>query len=87
MLPADNTISGLIEFEPYETRLALRASAGNDETVHATLLSLAQDLLFGLENDASEWTSESVHFADVERLAEDLLLIYRRVEWRRDCSA
>jgi hypothetical protein len=83
MLPADDTISGLIEFEPYEARLALRSSAGNDETVHATLLSLAQDLLFNLENEPSEWTSESIACADVERLSEDLLLVYRRIERRR----
>jgi hypothetical protein len=83
MQSAEHSICGLIEFEPEEARLALRTRHGSDETLHATLLSLAQEL-FGdtSEPDSSEWVSETILTADVESLEQDLLLIYRRIERR-----
>jgi hypothetical protein len=82
MLPAEISICGLIEFEPQEARLALRGCEGNDETLHATLLSLAQGLLDAAagENDPAGWYSESVVFANYEQLAHDLHLIHQRIE-------
>ncbi len=83
MYPSEDSICGLIEFAPSEARLAMRTRYGSDETVQATLASLAQDILHdGAENDDDDWASETEVFADVESLEHDLLLIYRRIQRR-----
>lgn len=83
---ADNAICGLIEFQPAEARQVLRARVGSDDTLHDTLLSLAQDLLDSAPVEDDGWVSESVIYADVESLSAQLLLIYGRLERRRRAS-
>ena len=84
MYPAADSITGLIEFDPSEARLALQTRCGSDETLQATLVSLAQDLLEDADEAGSldaEW-SESQIDGDLESLERELLLIYLRVKSR-----
>ncbi|WP_254509758.1 hypothetical protein [Anatilimnocola floriformis] len=84
MYPGEDTISGLIEFDAKEARIVLQSRCASDDSLHATLISLAQDRMheIALEgNGELDWDSTEV-IADFNSLEEELLLIYRRVKSR-----
>ncbi|WP_425614347.1 hypothetical protein NA78x_004214 [Anatilimnocola sp. NA78] len=83
MVHAADTISGLIEFEPTEARAALCSRCGNDDSLSATLISLAQELLSDVGDDPNcGWMSETEIYANTDSLERELLVIYQRVQRR-----
>lgn len=84
MAPAEDTICGLIEFDPSEARIVWQSRCASDDTLQATLASLAQDRMHEIGvNDASdvEW-DEAKLLADFATLEHELLLTYRRLKSR-----
>ena len=94
MYPAEDTISGLIEFDAQEARIVLQSRCASDDSLQATLISLAQDRMHEIgmheiENAAGDdidWgeldCEQAEMFADFNTLEAELLLIYRRVKSR-----
>ena len=88
MYPADDTTCGLIEFDDCEARLVLQSRCASDDSLQATLISLAQDRMHEIATDGSEleWTEldwgRAEVTADFAALEQELLLIYRRVKSR-----
>jgi len=83
MVHTADTISGLIEFEPTEARVNLCSRCGNDDSLTATLVSLAQELLADVgDNPNCGWMSETEIYAKTDSLERDLLVIYQRVQRR-----
>ena len=58
MVPAEDTICGLIEFDPSEARIVWQSRCAGDDTLQATLASLAQDRMHEIgdaDEDDVEW--------------------------------
>lgn len=84
MVPTEDTICGLIEFDPSEARIVWQSRCAGDETLQATLVSLAQDRMHEIaESDANEveW-DEAELLADFAALEHELQLVYRRLKSR-----
>lgn len=83
MVPAEDTICGLIEFDPSEARIVWQSRCAGDDTLQATLASLAQDRMheIGAEDTDVEW-DEAELLADFAALEHELLLVYRRLKSR-----
>lgn len=84
MFPAEEAICGMIEFDAGEARIVLQSRCASDDTLQATLISLAQDRMDEIvlaDPDEIEWDSAEV-VADFDALDAELLLIYHRVKSR-----
>ena len=89
MYPAEQAICGLIEFDAGEARIVLQSRCASDETLQATLISLAQDRMDEIavaDPDEIEWPDsdwdQAEVLADFAALEKELLLIYHRVKSR-----
>lgn len=78
MYSVEDTITGLIEFDAVACRQTMLVRCATDESLQATLVSLALDQLQDNESEGDDW-DESQLMADVEALEQELLLVYRRV--------
>lgn len=84
MVPAEDTICGLIEFDSGEARLVWQSRCASDDTLQATLISLAQDRMHEINSgkvEAVDW-DEAELSADFAALEHELLLVYRRLKSR-----
>lgn len=93
MYPAAETISGLIAFDSREARIVMQSRCASDDTLQATLASLAQDRMHEIEDaetvysqqrnfaEGGEWAATELT-ADFEALEHELLLVYLRLKSR-----
>jgi hypothetical protein len=84
MVPTEDTICGLIEFDPSEARIVWQSRCAGDDTLQATLVSLAQDRMHEIaasDDGDVEW-DEAELLADFAVLEQELLLVYRRLKSR-----
>lgn len=91
MYPAAETISGLIAFDSSEARIVMQSRCASDDTLQATLASLAQDRMHEIadaefENvefagDDGEWEVTELA-ADFAALEHELLAVYLRLKSR-----
>ena len=89
MYPAHEIIDGMIEFDSGEARIVLQSRCVSDDTLQATLVSLAQDRMHEIADAEivetaainAEWQESAVQ-ADFDALEQELLLIYCRVKSR-----
>ncbi len=84
MVPAEETIRGLIEFDPGEARIVWQSRCASDDTLQATLASLAQERMHEIgvtDGDNVEWGAAEM-MADFAVLEQQLMQVYRRLKSR-----
>lgn len=84
MVPAEDIICGLIEFDPGEARIVWQSRCAGDDTLQATLVSLAQDRMHEIaasDDTNVEW-DEAELLADFAALERELQLVYHRLKSR-----
>jgi hypothetical protein len=86
MYPAEESISGLIAFDTSEARIVMQSRCASDDTLQATLASLAQDRMHQIadaEIDSADGDWEVTELAaDFEALEHELLAVYLRLKSR-----
>lgn len=91
MYPVAETICGLIAFDSSEARIVMQSRCASDDTLQATLTSLAQDRMHEIAHSEFEqaeiaaagdkWVTSELA-ADFEALEHELLLVYLRLKSR-----